>query len=131
MDVLIIGCGRVGAAVAAALSDRYQVTVVDWNVRSLDRLPVDFRGRSVVGNGIDADVLGSAGAAGADLVLALTDLDNANLMAAQVASHLGARRVVARVYDSVRAEVFAGMGVHTVSPTVAAARSLFELVTGA
>ncbi len=129
MHVVILGCGRVGARVAAVLADKYDVSVVDWNAAAFDRLPAHFAGETVRGNGIDVDVLRSARVHQCDLFLALTDLDNRNLMAAQVASGLGAKRVIARVYDPVRADVFAAMGVPTVCPTVSGARALFDLVT--
>lgn len=129
MRIVILGCGRVGARVASALSERHEVIVIDWNSAAFDRLPPDFAGETVLGNGIDVDVLRSAGTAAARMFLALTDNDNRNLMAAQVASRVGAKQVVARLYDPVRAEVFRDMGVITVSPTVNGARALYDRVT--
>jgi trk system potassium uptake protein TrkA len=129
MDLVILGCGRVGSRVANLADRRYRVTVVDWNSRAFERLRSDFSGDTVLGNGIDVDVLRSAGAADARLFLALTDNDDCNLMAAQVAQRLGARRVVARLYDQVRAAVFDGMGITTVSPTINGAQALFERIT--
>lgn len=129
MNILILGCGRVGAAVAGRLSRSHEVTVVDWNPSSFDRLPASFAGETVAGNGIDVDVLRAAGVEDADLFLALTDGDNRNLMASQLATHLGARKVVARVYDPVRCQIFSNMGMKTFSPTIAGARRLFAMVT--
>lgn len=129
MHVVILGCGRVGVRVASALSDSHDVTMVDWSSRSFDRLPAEFTGETVLGNGIDVDVLRSAGAEHADLFLALTDNDNLNLMAVQVARSLGTPRVVARVYDPVRAQVFERAAITTVCPTVLGAARLFDLVT--
>lgn len=129
MSLVILGCGRVGARLAAALSAEHVVTVVDWDNSAFDRLPPDFPGETLLGNGIDSDVLRAAGTARARLFVAVTDNDNRNLMAAQVAKHIGARQVVARLYDPVRADVFGGMGVITVSPTVKGAEALFDLVT--
>jgi trk system potassium uptake protein TrkA len=129
MELVILGCGRVGARVANVASERYGVTVVDWNARAFERLRPEFSGETVLGNGIDVDVLRSAGVADARLFLALTDNDDCNLMAAQVAQRLGARKVVARIYDQVRARVFEGIGITTVSPTVNGAVSLFERLT--
>ncbi|MGH2443437.1 MAG: potassium channel family protein [Chloroflexota bacterium] len=126
---MILGCGRVGSGLAANLSANHHVSVVDWNQSAFERLPTGFSGDTVLGNGIDADILRAAGVENAALFLALTDLDNRNLMAAQVARELGARRVVARVYEPIRAEVFQTMGVTTVCPTVNAAQKLFEMVT--
>ncbi len=131
MDIVILGCGRVGARVANSLDARYRVTVVDWNSHAFERLRAEFSGDTVLGNGIDVDILRSAGTADARLFMALTDNDDSNLMAAQVARRLGARRVVARLYDQVRAEVFEGLGLTTVSPTINGARSIFARITGA
>lgn len=130
MDVVILGCGRVGARVANVLSNSHAVTVVDWNSSSFDRLRPDFAGQTILGNGIDADVLRSAGIEHADLFLALTDVDNRNLMAAEVANQLGVPRSIARVYDPERSLVFAELGITTVSPTITGARRLFEMVVG-
>jgi trk system potassium uptake protein TrkA len=128
MQVVILGCGRVGAMVAGELSAVHEVTVIDWSRRAFERLPHDFSGETIVGNGIDVDVLRSAGTAHAGLFLALTDGDNRNLMAAQIARQIGARRVIARVYDPVRSKVFEEMGVFTVSPTINGAQRLFDMV---
>jgi trk system potassium uptake protein TrkA len=128
MEFVIVGCGRVGASLARELSESHAVTVVDWSARAFDRLGEDFTGQTVTGNGIDVDVLRSAGVASADMFFALTDADNSNLMAAQVAMQLGSPRVVARVYDADRSKVFADMGVTTVSPTILGAERLFAMV---
>jgi trk system potassium uptake protein TrkA len=128
MNIVILGCGRVGAQVAQALSGRHAVCVVDWDDNAFERLERDFSGSTFRGNGIDVDVLREAGTPDADVFFALTDGDNRNLMAAQLASHLGARKVVARVYDPVRCDAFSRMGVTTVSPTVEGARRLFNMV---
>lgn len=129
MHVVILGCGRVGVQVAVSLSDTHDVTMVDWSSHAFDRLPPDYSGETVLGNGIDIDVLRSAGTEQADLFLALTDNDNLNLMAAQVARKLGTPQVVARVYDPVRATVFERALITTVCPTVLGAGRLFDLVT--
>jgi trk system potassium uptake protein TrkA len=130
MKAVIMGCGRVGARVADRLSGTHDVTVIDWNSDSFDRLGTEFTGETIVGNGIDVDVLKGAGVADADVFLALTDGDNRNLMSAQVARSLGAGRVIARVYDTTRSEVFNEMGLVTFSPTINGARRLFNLVVG-
>jgi trk system potassium uptake protein TrkA len=128
MEFVIVGCGRVGAALARELARSHAVTVVDWSARAFDRLGDEFAGQTVIGNGIDVDVLRSAGVENVDIFFALTDDDNRNLMAAQVARQLGAGRVVARVYDADRSRVFADMGVTTVSPTIKGAERLFAIV---
>lgn len=130
MQIVILGCGRVGARVATVLSKEHRVTMVDWNQAAFDRLGDDYAGGTVIGNGIDVDVLRNAGVEEADLFLALTDGDNRNLMAAQIAKQVGVPRVLARVYDPVRSAIFAQQGLTTVSPTVKGAERLFAMVTG-
>jgi trk system potassium uptake protein TrkA len=130
MRAVIMGCGRVGARVAGSLSAGHEVTVIDWNPDSFDRLGVEFVGETIVGNGIDIDVLRGAQVGEADIFLALTDGDNRNLMSAQAARSLGAERVIARVYDATRSEIFDAMGIVTYSPTITGAKRLFNLVVG-
>jgi trk system potassium uptake protein TrkA len=130
MRVVVLGCGRVGALVAGRLSARHEVTVVDWNPGSFARLPNTYEGGTLVCNGIDADCLRAAGTADADVFLALTDGDNRNLMASQIAKQLGARKVVARVYDAERSRIFAEMGLNTISPTILGAERLFQMAVG-
>lgn len=124
-----MGCGRVGARVAQRLGETHDVVVIDWNQDAFDRLGPDYIGETLVGNGIDVDVLRSTDVGGADVFLALTDGDNRNLMAAQIARSLGAQKVLARVYDATRSSIFGEMGLITFSPTVYGARRLFEMVT--
>ena len=120
MRVLIMGCGRVGAALATMLDkEGHQVTILDLNPNQFRRLPPDFGGTSVVGNGIDQDTLRRAGIESADAFVTVTQGDNRNLMAAQLAKHIfNVRKVVCRVYDPIREEIYSGLGLETVSPTV-------------
>jgi trk system potassium uptake protein len=124
-----MGCGRVGARVAVRLCAEYDVTVLDWNPASFERLGPEYTGETLLGNGIDVDVLKRADVASADVFLALTDGDNRNLMAAQIARSLGSGKVVARVYDATRSRIFREMGLITFSPTVNGAKRLFSMVT--
>ena len=119
MNIVIVGCGRMGAHVATILDQRgHQVSIVDQRPVAFQRLLSDFTGLSIIGTGIDEDVLRSAGIADADVFIALTDRDNTNLMAAQVAKEVfGVKSVSARVYDPIRAEIFADMGIETVCVT--------------
>ena len=130
MNVVIVGCGRVGSAIAAKLHREHHVTVIDWNPASFARLPEEFNGETVVGNGIDVDTLLSVGVDAAEVFLALTDGDNRNLMAAQIAKHLGAKQTVARVYDAERSGIFSDTDFITFSPTIEGARRLFDLAVG-
>ena len=112
MKAVIVGCGRVGAALADEL-DRagWQVLIIDLSTSAFDRLPSTFKGIAQRGDGTDEDALRQHGAADADLFLALTEGDNRNVMAAQLAIEaLGARRCVAKINDPVRAEAYAHLG---------------------
>ena len=113
MKAVIVGCGRVGAALADEL-DRagWQVLIIDLSTSAFDRLPSTFGGTARRGDGTDEDSLRQHGAADADLFLALTEGDNRNVMAAQLAIEaLGARRCVAKINDPVRAEAYAHLGI--------------------
>lgn len=119
MRVVIVGCGRVGATMARMLeAGGHEVTIIDVATKAFDRLPAVFRGNAVRGDGTDEDVLRRAGAEGADLFLALTEGDNRNVMAAQLALEaLGIHRVYAKVNDPVRAEAYAELGIGTICRT--------------
>jgi trk system potassium uptake protein len=120
MRVIIVGCGRVGARVAAELDSRGEhVTVVDTNPRAFTRLPQSFGGESVRGSGTDEDVMRSAGAEQADLVITLTEGDNRNALAAQVAKHtFEVPRVIAKINDPLRAEAYRALGLETICRTI-------------
>jgi trk system potassium uptake protein TrkA len=125
MKAVIVGCGRVGAAIAAEL-DRagWQVLIIDVTVGAFDRLPSSFGGTALRGDGTDEDTLRREGAENADIFLALTEGDNRNVMAAQLAIEaLGARRCVAKINDPVRAEAYAHLGITALCRT--------NLMTGA
>lgn len=119
MKVVIVGCGRVGARIATNLDRQgHDVSIIDMQTAAFRRLEPDFSGRAVTGTGIDEDVLRSAGITEADAFIAVTDGDNRNLMAAQIAKVIfGVEKVTARVYDPVRAETFRAMGIETICST--------------
>jgi trk system potassium uptake protein TrkA len=119
MRAVIIGCGRTGAVLAETLQTLdYDVTVLDTNTRAFDRLPESFSGNAVRGDGTDEDVLRRAGVADADLLIALTEGDNRNIMCGQLATEvLGVRRVIVKINDPVRAEAYASLGVATLCRT--------------
>jgi trk system potassium uptake protein TrkA len=119
MKTVIVGCGRVGATLAENLeSEGHQVIIIDISTAAFDRLPGSFQGSAIRGDGTDEDVLRRAGAEDADLFLALTEGDNRNVMAAQLAAEaLGARAVVAKINDPVRAEAYADLGIATLCRT--------------
>src|SRR5579871_3623727 len=106
MNVVIVGCGRVGALLAATFdATGHHVAIIDMSTLAFDRLPEDFGGTAIRGNGTDEDVLRRAGTASADLFLALTEGDNRNVMSAQIAAEVfDAKRVIAKINDPLRAE---------------------------
>jgi len=119
MKAVIVGCGRVGAGLADEL-DRagWQVLILDITSAAFDRLPATFGGTALRGDGTDEDTLRRAGAEQADLFLAATEGDNRNVMAAQLSQEaLGAKRVIAKINDPVRAEAYAHLGVATLCRT--------------
>lgn len=119
MNVVIIGCGRVGARLAATLDHGgHRVSIVDLQPAAFRRLPQDFSGKAIIGIGIDEDVLKSAGIEEADAFFAVTNGDNTNIMAAQLAQTMfNVPHVAARIYDPVREETYRRMGINTVCPT--------------
>ncbi len=132
MKLVIVGCGRVGAMAAKALSKAgHQVTVIDSNRHAFDRLGSDFTGEMVLGNGIDEDVLRQAGIETADGFASLTNGDNRNIMAAQIAREIfKVPRVVTRIYDPIREDVYRELGLNTVCPTLSGAQQIHAMLKG-
>ncbi|MCG3141034.1 MAG: hypothetical protein HDKAJFGB_02204 [Anaerolineae bacterium] len=130
MRIIILGCGRVGVHLAHAMDQAgHDVTVVDRNRESFNKLGSDYGGKMVLGTGIDEDVLRKAGIEQADAFVAVTNGDNTNAMAAQIAQHVfQVPRVVARMYDPVREETYRLLGLDTVCPTVMGAVKIREMV---
>jgi trk system potassium uptake protein TrkA len=120
MKAVIVGCGRVGGELAELLeTGGYDVIILDVSTRAFDRLPDTFRGAAVRGDGTDEDTLRRAGAEDADVFIAMTEGDNRNVMAAQLASEvLGARRVIAKINDPLRAHAYASLGIGTLCRTM-------------
>lgn len=124
-----MGCGRVGAELATTLDQEgHDITVLDINEYQFERfLPETFRGRKMRGNAIDQDVLRRAGIEHADAFIAATAGDNRNVTASQIAMHIfGVRRVVCRIYDPIREQMYHQLGLRTISPTKVGARLLKE-----
>jgi trk system potassium uptake protein TrkA len=113
VKTVIVGCGRVGAVLASAFDQAgHEVIILDLTPRAFDRLPSNFKGTALRGDGTDEDILRRAGADDADLFIAMTEGDNRNVMAAQLAQEaLGAKRVIAKVNDPVRADAYAHLGI--------------------
>lgn len=114
-----MGCGRVGILLTQELVKAgHQVTVIDRNRTAFDRLPPGFEAKQVVGLGFDKDVLEEAGIKDADAFLAVSSGDNSNIVSARVArEHYHVPKVIARIYDPMRAEIYERLNIPTVSTT--------------
>ncbi len=132
MKVVIVGCGRVGAFLASLLdSGGHEVMVIDAERPAFSHLPADFKGTTLLGNGTDMDVLREAGIDKADALFTLTQGDNRNLMAAQVAKQVfGVKHVIAKVNDPIRADLYRTQGVSTFSRTTILATLLEAMLMG-
>ncbi len=130
MKALVIGCGRVGSAVAKGLvADGWDVTVVDESEDALVRLGPGWRGGFVIGHGMDMSVLEQAGVAETDAAVVATSGDNTNVVIGQVLQRrYGTGTVVVRVLDPARAQFYAERGLDTVCPTQTAISVLLETV---
>lgn len=128
MKIIIMGCGRVGAQLAILLDkENHEVITLDLNVDSFRRLPPEFKGNALLGNGLDEDSLIKAGIEKADAFIAVTQGDNRNIMAAQIAKHIfDVPKVICRIYDPLRRDLYSMLGLDALSPTTIFAQMLKE-----
>ena len=128
MKVIIMGCSRVGARLAGLLdADGHSVTVLDIDEYSFRRLPPNFGGTALTGNGLSADTLKRAGIEEADAFIVVTQGDNRNITAAQIAKHVfNVPKVVCRIYDPLRRDLYSLLGLEAISPTTVFAQLLRE-----
>lgn len=126
MNVLIVGCGRVGAQLAALMdAEGHKVTILDVTANSFRRLPSTFGGTAIVGDGTDDGSLRKAGIERADALVAVTQGDNRNVMSAQIAKHIfNVPKVICRIYDPLRKDIYDTLGLDAVSPTTVFAQLL-------
>jgi trk system potassium uptake protein len=126
--IVIMGCGRVGGKLAAMFDAAgHKVTVLDLDAYSFRRLPPTFSGTALIGNGTDEEMLRKAGIENADAFIALTQGDNRNVMAAQIAKHIfKVARVICRIYDPLRKDIYEQLGLESISPTEVFADLLFN-----
>jgi len=126
MKVIIMGCGRVGAQLASLLEkEGHEITALDKEESSFKRLPPDFKGTALLGNGLDEELLKKAGIEEADAFIAVTQGDNRNAMAAQIAKEIyGVPRVICRIYDPLRSDLYTMLGLEAISPTAVFAQML-------
>jgi len=130
MNAVVIGCGRVGSAVAQELaSEGWNVTAVDENEEALARLGAGWKGGFVVGHAMETEILVRAGIESADAAVVATSGDNTNIVVGQVIQQrYGLACVVVRILDPRRAEFYAKRGLRTVCPTQTAISILVEEV---
>lgn len=129
--IVIVGCGRLGASMANALSDNGgNVLIMDQDKDSFRRLSSSFGGLSVVANGTDLDALQDAHIENASAVIAVTNNDNTNIMVAQIARDLyNVDNVIARLYDPERETVYQEFGIKTLCPAVLSVKEIDKLLT--
>ena len=132
MNVIIMGCSRVGAQLAGMLdASGHKVTVLDVEPYAFRKLPSTFNGVAMVGNGLEDESLKKAGIEEADVFVSATQGDNRNVMACQIAKHVyHVQKVVSRIYDPIREEMYRNLGLDTVSPTKVVAELLKEKIEG-
>lgn len=132
MNVVIMGCGRVGARLAVSLdAEGHKITLFDIDSNSLRRLPENFAGTAFVGDGTEEETLVRAGIDNAEAFVALTQSDNRNIMAAQIAKHIfKVPRVICRIYDPLREKIYESLGLEALSPTIIFSNVLKERLVG-
>jgi trk system potassium uptake protein TrkA len=128
MKIVILGCGRVGSTLATMLDQAgHEVSIIDFSSEAFQRLSPDFRGETILGNGVDEEVLIRAGIREADAFVAVTNGDNRNIMASQIAKEIfNVKKVMCRIYDPIREETYHELGLETVSPTKIGAQIFFD-----
>jgi trk system potassium uptake protein TrkA len=131
MKIIIIGCGRVGSGLARMLSNRdHQVTMIDSDPLSFERLGKNYKGKTVVGIGFDRQTLLDAGIEKADAFAAVTASDEANAVAARIAKNVfRVPRVAARIYDPRKADIYRRLGMQTISPVALGIVRMAELLS--
>jgi trk/ktr system potassium uptake protein len=128
VKVLILGCGRVGSTLATML-DRsgHTVSVLDQSSDAFQRLSPDFGGETYVGNGVDEDILIRAGIKDVDAFVAVTNGDNRNIMASQIAKEIfHVNKVMCRIYDPIREQTYRELGLVTMCPTTVGAQIFYD-----
>jgi len=128
VNIVILGCGRVGSTLATML-DRagHTVSIIDFSSEAFRRLQPDFSGTTIVGNGVDEEILIRAGIKEADAFAAVTNGDSRNIMSSQIAKEIfNVKKVVCRIYDPIRESTYHELGLETISPTIIGAQLIFE-----
>jgi len=124
MHVIIVGCGRVGSQLAQILShEGHNVVIIDKKASAFKRLGSDFNGITITGVGFDPEILKRAGIERADALAAVTNGDNSNIMVSEIAKKIyNVTRVLTRIYDPLRADIYKKFGLNTISTTTIVAQ---------
>lgn len=130
MHAVIMGCGRVGAELTIQLSKGgHSVSIIDKRRQAFERLPPDFNAKTIVGIGFDREVLEEAGIRDADAFIAVSNGDNSNIVSARIArEHYKVERVIARIYDPRRAEIYERLDIPTIATVRWAAKQVQYLL---
>lgn len=133
MNILIVGCGKVGSALASVLGGMgHDVSIIDRDEKKFELLDPGFTGYTITGVPIDQDVLRRAGVEGCDAVIAVTENDNVNIMVCELAREVfHVKTVLARLYDSRRRDVFTHFSLDTVCPTNLTVDAVCAVLEGA
>lgn len=130
MHVVIAGCGRVGSSLTVNLVRQgHTVSIIDQQAKKFERLPPGFEGQTLVGKSFDQATLEQAGIKEAGAFLAVTDGDNSNIVSARIAQeHYAVPRVIARIDDPRRAEIYRRLGIQTVATVRWAAAEIYDML---
>lgn len=129
MNIIIVGCGRVGVELALTLHKQHLVSVIDKDSHSFDKLGLHFAGRTIHGHAMDRTALERAGIGSADALAAVTSSDNVNAIVARVAQDVyHVKRVVARLYNPRRAPIYDKLDLQTVSSSTWGAHRIEQLL---
>lgn len=129
MNIVIVGCGRVGVELALALHQKHSISVIDREMRAFDRLGMHFNGRTIQGDGLDRTALERAGIDQAAALAAVTSSDNVNAITARIARDVfHVRRVVARLYSPRRATIYERFNLQIVSSSSWGAQRIEQLL---
>lgn len=135
MKIIIVGCSRIGALLARTLdAGGHEVTIMDNDPYSFRRLEFypdfpEFKGTALKGNGVNTEALKKAGIEGADVLFALTQGDNRNIMSCQIAKHIfNVPRVICKINDPLRQEMYSSLGLETLSPTTIITQALKDML---
>lgn len=128
--ILIVGCGRLGASIANTLSNsKKNVTIVDSNKDSFRKLSPSFGGLSLEGDATDIEVLQEADIKSADVIIAVTDNDNVNILIAQMAKSIfSVKEVISRLYDPDKECVYKESNIHTIFPALLSASEVERIL---